>query len=100
MSEGARWSSVVLCLALGMGASPQIPPSGLRTLPMDSALVNGLLRFEIPTPYAYQRLGLFYKLDVQLEKRLPLPVRFRLGDPLHVDALEGKGPLRTMPVDP
>lgn len=100
MNGLARTCVAVLCLALGIAASAQTRHDGVCGLPVDSALMNGLLRFEIPTPYAYHRLGLFCKLDVQLEKRLPLPVRFRLGDPLHVDALEGKGPLRAMPVEP
>lgn len=52
-------------------------------------------RYSLPPVYDYQRLGVFCKLDVQLEKHLPLPVRFRLGDPLLVDAWEGKGPLRS-----
>lgn len=52
-------------------------------------------RYSLPPIYDYQRMGVFCKLDVQLEKHLPLPVRFRLGDPLLVDAWEGKGPLRS-----
>ncbi|MBL7981046.1 MAG: hypothetical protein JNL52_04470 [Flavobacteriales bacterium] len=48
----------------------------------------------LPSPWRYDHLGLFCKLDVQLERRLRFPVLFRLGDPLLVDAWEGKGPLR------
>jgi hypothetical protein len=54
-------------------------------LPMDS-------------PWSYQRLGLFCKLDVQLERGLRLPVLFRLGDVQRVEAMEGKGPWRDIPL--
>lgn len=50
--------------------------------------------YSLPPVYDYQHLGVFCKLDVQLEKHLPMPVRFRLGDPMLVEAWEGKGPLR------
>jgi hypothetical protein len=48
----------------------------------------------LPSPWLYDQLGLFCKLDVQLERKLRFPVLFRLGDPMQVDAWEGKGPLR------
>ena len=51
------------------------------------------LSMEFSSPWIYQKLGTFCKLDVQLERRLKFPVLFRLGDPRHVDALEGKGAL-------
>lgn len=51
-----------------------------------------LLRLD--TPWNYQQLGLFCKLDVQLERGLRIPVVFRLGDVQRVEAMEGKGPLR------
>ncbi|MGV9012111.1 MAG: hypothetical protein ACOH13_05900 [Flavobacteriales bacterium] len=51
------------------------------------------LQAEFASPWEYNKLGTFCKLDVQLERRLKIPVLFRLGDPLQVDALEGKGPL-------
>lgn len=47
----------------------------------------------MPPAYSYQRLGIFCKLDVQLEKRFRIPVYFRLGDARQVEALEGKSPL-------
>jgi len=55
-------------------------------------------RMAIPTPWSYQRLAVFCKLDVQLERRMRVPVLFRLGDVQRVEAMEGKGPLRE--VDP
>ena len=51
------------------------------------------LQAEFASPWAYNKLGTFCKLDVQLERRLKIPVLFRLGDAMQVDALEGKGPL-------
>lgn len=59
----------------------------LRPLPLRLDLMA------MPPVYSYQRLGIFCKLDVQLEKRLRIPVLFRLGDARQVEALEGKGPL-------
>ncbi|MCC7502291.1 MAG: hypothetical protein IT229_07160 [Flavobacteriales bacterium] len=64
--------------------------------------VNSLLRtsqksmdlVRMPTPWSYERLGVFCKLDVQLERHLRIPVLFRLGDVQRVEAMEGKGPLR------
>jgi hypothetical protein len=50
----------------------------------------------IPTPWSYQRLGVFCKLDVQLERKMRMPVLFRVGDVHRVEAMEGKGPLRTL----
>jgi hypothetical protein len=47
----------------------------------------------VPSAYSYQRSGVFCKLDVQLERRLKMPVLFRLGDVQQVEAWEGKGPL-------
>jgi hypothetical protein len=69
----------------------------------------GLALFEVPalrlqdlggmdSPWSYRRLGLFCKLDVQLERGLRLPVLIRLGDAQRVDAMEGKGPLREIPL--
>ena len=47
----------------------------------------------MPSPWRYQKLAVFCKLDVQMERTLKIPVLFRLGDPRQVDKLEGKGPL-------
>ncbi|HQV52405.1 MAG: hypothetical protein IPI00_01355 [Flavobacteriales bacterium] len=48
----------------------------------------------IPSSYDHNALGLFCKLDVQFEKRLKIPVFFRLGDAQSIAAWEGKGVLR------
>lgn len=44
----------------------------------------------IPKIYNYRELGVFCKLDVQLDKAVKLPVRFRLGTQEIVDRKEGK----------
>ncbi len=44
----------------------------------------------MPLVYAYKDLALFCKLEVQLEKVVKLPVKFRLGSVDYVDWLEGK----------
>ncbi len=51
----------------------------------------------VPPAYSYERLGIFCKLDVELERRFRIPVLFRLGDARQVEALEGKGPLAQPP---
>lgn len=76
----------VAVLALGIAARAQTPVDTSRPLPLRLDLMA------MPPAYSYQRLGIFCKLDVQLEKRLRIPVFFRLGDARQVEALEGKGP--------
>ena len=71
-------------------AQPLLQPTVLPSVEKAPALTPASL----PSPWRYDHLGLFCKLDVQLERRLRFPVLFRLGDPMHVDAWEGKGPLR------
>lgn len=44
----------------------------------------------IPRIYSYRELAFFCKLEVQLERRTSIPIKFRLGDVLYVDYLEGK----------
>ncbi len=44
----------------------------------------------MPLVYAYKDLALFCKLEVQLEKVVKLPIKFRLGSVDYVDWLEGK----------
>ena len=44
----------------------------------------------IPAAYAYKDLAFFCKIEVQLEKAVKLPVKFRLGSVDYVDYLEGK----------
>ncbi len=88
-----RIYGLILPMLLGSFAHAQGPVSFSSQAPVPPVI--RLDRSGLPPVYEYQHLGVFCKLDVQLEKHLPLPVRFRLGDPLLVDAWEGKGPLRS-----
>jgi len=45
---------------------------------------------QIPLAYAYKDLAFFCKIEVQLERAVKLPVKFRLGSVDYVDYLEGK----------
>jgi hypothetical protein len=69
---------------------------GIGLLQLNAFGQPGPLRLD--APWSYQRLGLFCKLDVQLERGLRLPVLFRLGDVQRVEAMEGKGPWRDIPL--
>ncbi len=71
-------------------------------MPAGTMRSNGitLTRSTLPSPWSYQHLGLFCKLDVQLERRMKFPVLFRLGDVQQVEAWEGKGPWRSSPLTP
>ena len=51
---------------------------------------SSILPVTSPKVYSYHNLGIFCKLDVQLEKNIKLPVKFRLGTQQYVDQLEGK----------
>ena len=45
---------------------------------------------QMPLVYAYKDLAFFCKIEVQLERAVKLPVKFRLGSVDYVDYLEGK----------
>lgn len=66
----------------------QVMPSGHE----HPARLNDLLRKEQSAPriYSYDELGLFCKFEVQMERVVKFPVKFRLGDVQYVDWLEGK----------
>ncbi|MBK6628517.1 MAG: hypothetical protein IPG35_13130 [Flavobacteriales bacterium] len=87
-----RICGIILTMLLGSFARAQGP--GAFSLCAPVSRVIHLDRSSLPPVYDYQRLGIFCKLDVQLARTFPLPVRFRLGDPMLVEAWEGKGPLR------
>lgn len=88
------------CLILFMGCSAMEPAQGqplLKPAVLTPVLdPPALTPASLPSPWRYEKLGVFCKLDVQLERRLRFPVLFRLGDPWHVDAMEVKGPLRLL----
>jgi len=43
-----------------------------------------------PRAYCYSELGMFCKLEVQMEKVTKFPVKLRLGEAQQVERLEGK----------
>jgi hypothetical protein len=88
-----RWPAAILayfllCAAHGQSLVPRAPKPISLLNPAQPALAPTTL----PSPWAYQHLGFFCKLDVQLERRAKFPVLFRLGDVQQVEAWEGKGP--------
>lgn len=80
---------VLFCVGeVAHGQTPVMPTWSIR---LDVPARPDLLH--MPPAYSYAQLGVFCKLDVQLERRLKVPVFFRLGDVRQVEAWEGKGPL-------
>lgn len=79
----------IYLLLLLCRAGAQSPPGNATVLEIKPPPLPNLL--EMPPAYTYQRLGLFCKLDVQLERRMKIPVLLRLGDVRQVEGWEGKG---------
>ncbi len=75
---------------------PLKPQAGLfqsvasSTAPSYPALKAYLTVGAAPKAWRYCDLGLFCKLDVQLEKAVKFPVKFRLGEVQEVERKEGK----------
>lgn len=94
-----RFGPALLACLLGLLARGQQPflhleRSDLRPLPpihLDQALLT-----PIPPGWDYSKLGVFCKLDVQLERHFGLPVFIRLGDVQRVEQWEGKGAYRSL----
>ena len=83
-----------LCVT-AVAAQRPVQPIDPRPLPPLVHTVPQLSPTTLPSPYSYQQLGVFCKLDVQLERHTRFPVLIRLGDVRQVEAWEGKGPLRS-----
>ena len=43
---------------------------------------------EVPKAYSYEDLGMFCKLEVQLEKKFRMPMKIRLGEVQYTEQLE------------
>lgn len=56
-------------------------PEGIKTTDTPATM---------PSVYCFDDLAFFCKIEVQLEKKLRFPVKFRLGDVPYVDWMEGK----------
>ena len=43
-----------------------------------------------PSAYSYKDLAFFCKLEVKMEKKAKIPIKFRLGEVQYVERMEGK----------
>lgn len=75
-------SPLLLVYSGRSSSKPAAPPPCLWSLRQATAAA--------PQIYSYHDLGIFCKLEVQLEKAARLPIKIRLGDVQYVDWLEGK----------
>ncbi len=90
-----RWPAAIVAYCLLAAAQGQsLLPETAKPIRLLKAAPAAQSPATLPSPWAYQHLGLFCKLDVQLERRARFPVLFRLGDVQQVEAWEGKGPMR------
>lgn len=81
---------LVLCSAYSQALLPK-PQEPISLLRSSTQLAPPTT---MTSPWSYKHLGLFCKLDVQLERRTKFPILFRIGDVQQVERWEGKGPLR------
>lgn len=79
-----------LGMAQGQTLLPKVPEAISLLKPQEPFMTMAAM----PAAWNYAHLGLFCKLDVQLERHMKFPVLFRLGDVQQVERWEGKGPLR------
>ena len=90
-----RWPLIITAmLALGTAQGQSLLPKVPESFSLLKAKEAPESMMTMPSPWKYEHLGLFCKLDVQLERRSKFPVLFRLGDVQQVERWEGKGPLR------
>lgn len=74
----------------GTNFSQQIQYFTLKELSKHPSILSPSQQQPNPAAYAYKDLAFFCKIEVQLEKAVKLPVKFRLGSVDYVDYLEGK----------
>jgi hypothetical protein len=90
-----RWPIAILtCILLCTAQGQSLLPAPSKPIGLLKPVPPVLSPTTLPSPWSYQHLGVFCKLDVQLERRARFPVLFRLGDVRQVEAWEGKGPLQ------
>lgn len=68
------------------------PSLNNRSLPMEMRQRLQTSYWTAPRAYQFTDLAFFCKVEVQLEKSVGFPVKFRLGDLNYVNYLEGKNP--------
>lgn len=62
----------------------------LTARPQDQVIPRDITKVKVPSAYSYDHLGMFCKWEVQIERAVGLPVKFRLGEVQYVERLEGK----------
>ena len=67
-----------------------IPSFTQNSLPDLETLILNPASTQNYKAYNYHSLAFFCKVEVQLEKKTKIPIKFRLGDVRYVDWLEGK----------
>ena len=82
----------MLFMLILLGVQPYLLAQGPLRLDMRAHTLPPfpLRQMQLPAVRDYHTLGLFCKLDVQLERRSPIPLVIRLGDVRAVDRWEGK----------
>lgn len=95
LSELQQWSSTADIRlkrpAALLNPSFWLQPSDQPTIP---DLKSALLRpSAMPIVYSYEQLAFFCRIDVQLEKSVGIPVKFRLGDVQAVEQMEKQSAL-------
>lgn len=53
----------------------------------------------VPSTFYYNSLGFFCRKELQLEKALSFPLKFRLGSVAYTDQMEGKGKGVSLPAN-
>ncbi len=72
-------------------STTKAPVLALAKTPTPAPLPNpplSMIQQSIPSSYSYDHLGVFCKLEVQLEKKFKLPMKFRLGEVHYTEQLE------------
>jgi hypothetical protein len=90
--------AILACFLLSGAHAQSLLPKAVAPIGLLNSPQPVVMPPTLPSPWSYQQLGLFCKVDVQLERRIRMPVLFRLGDVQQVEAWEGKGALRMLPV--
>ena len=74
-----------------LGSPFWLKPNDQTTIP---DLKSAILRpSAMPIVYSYEQLAFFCRIDVQLEKSVGIPVKFRLGDVQAVEQMEKQSAL-------
>lgn len=73
---------------LAIPSEPFVNLPDLNRLPMIQTM--NLDNLTIPKSYSYHDLGVFCKLEVQMDKKTKIPIRIRLGEYHYTERLEGK----------